>query len=133
MISAPIAICFVFRTISTDPIRNYGYSGVIWNQHPDEFRGFWLGINVWGAADLLFAFYQGFRVELDASMFGAAFFIPTAVVPPLLIMHRLTFWLLVRPASKAQHRTVPRPCAPLDVRWAPLEVAQCLKCSSFWP
>ena len=53
--------------------------------------------NVWGAADLLFAFYQGFRVELDASMFGATFFIPTAVVPPLLIMHGLIFWLLVRP------------------------------------
>jgi hypothetical protein len=52
--------------------------------------------NVWGAADLLFAFYQGFRVELDASMFGAAFFIPTAVVPALLIMHGLIFWLLVR-------------------------------------
>lgn len=52
--------------------------------------------NVWGAADLLFAFYQGFRAELDASMFGAAFFIPTAVVPPLLIMHGLIFWLLVR-------------------------------------
>ena len=52
--------------------------------------------NVWGAADLLFAFYQGFSVRLDASMFGAAFFIPTAVVPPLLIMHGLIFWLLVR-------------------------------------
>ena len=53
--------------------------------------------NVWGAADLLCAFYQGFRVELDASMFGAAFCIPTAVVPALLIMHGLIFWLLVRP------------------------------------
>src|SRR5262245_5722784 len=42
----------------------------------------WL-FNVWGAADLLFAFYNGlFGVELDARMLGAAFFIPTAVVPP---------------------------------------------------
>lgn len=57
----------------------------------------WL-FNVWGAADLLFAFYEGlFRVQLDARMLGAAFFIPTAVVPPLLIMHGLIFWLLVRP------------------------------------
>jgi hypothetical protein len=57
----------------------------------------WL-FNVWGAVDLLFAFYQGlFGVELDARMLGAAFFIPTAVVPPLLIMHGLIFWLLVRP------------------------------------
>jgi hypothetical protein len=56
----------------------------------------WL-FNVWGAADLLFAFYQGqFGVQLDARMLGAAFFIPTAVVPPLLITHGLIFWLLVR-------------------------------------
>jgi hypothetical protein len=57
----------------------------------------WL-FNVWGAADLLFALYQGlFGVQLDARMLGAAFFIPTAVVPPLLITHGLIGWLLVRP------------------------------------
>jgi hypothetical protein len=57
----------------------------------------WL-FNVWGAGDLLFAFYQAlFGVQLDARMLGAAFFIPTAVVPPLLIIHGLIFWLLVRP------------------------------------
>ena len=57
----------------------------------------WL-FNVWGTADLLFAFYQGlFGVQLDARMLGAAFFIPTAIVPPLLIIHGLIFWLLVRP------------------------------------
>jgi hypothetical protein len=56
----------------------------------------WL-FNVWGAADLLFAFYQAlFTVQLDARMLGAAFFIPTAVVPPLLITHGLILWLLVR-------------------------------------
>src|SRR5262245_33366704 len=53
----------------------------------------WL-FNVWGAADLLFAFYQG-RFA-DAGMFGAAFFIPTVVVPPLLITHGLIFWRLVQ-------------------------------------
>jgi hypothetical protein len=56
----------------------------------------WL-FNVWGAADLLFANYQGVRVQLDAGMLGAAFYIPTVVVPPLLIMHGLIFCLLVRP------------------------------------
>lgn len=57
----------------------------------------WL-FNVWGAADLLFAFYQGlFGVRFDARTLGAAFFIPTAVVPPLLITHGLIFRLLVRP------------------------------------
>jgi hypothetical protein len=54
----------------------------------------WL-FNVWGTADFLFAFYQG--AQIDASMLGAAFFIPTVAVPPLLIMHGLIFWLLVRP------------------------------------
>lgn len=35
----------------------------------------WL-FNLWGAADLLFAFYQGqFGLSLDARMLGAAFFI----------------------------------------------------------
>ncbi len=57
----------------------------------------WL-FNLWGAADLLFAFYQGlFRAKLDPGMLGAAFFIPTAIVPPLLITHGLIFWLLIRP------------------------------------
>src|SRR5262249_15034631 len=56
----------------------------------------WL-FNVWGAADLLFAFYQGqFGIHLDAGMLGAAFFIPTAWVPFLLILHGLIFWILAR-------------------------------------
>jgi hypothetical protein len=59
----------------------------------------WL-FNVWGTADFLFAFYQGlYGARIDASMLGAAFFIPTVAVPPLLIMHGLIFWLLVRPSS----------------------------------
>jgi 4-amino-4-deoxy-L-arabinose transferase-like glycosyltransferase len=53
--------------------------------------------NVWGTADLLFAFYQGPRLEIEAGAFGAAFFIPTTVVPVLLVTHFLIFRLLVRP------------------------------------
>jgi hypothetical protein len=56
----------------------------------------WL-FSVWGTTDLLFAFYHGLFGELNPSALGAAFFIPTAVVPPLLITHGLIFWLLVRP------------------------------------
>lgn len=52
--------------------------------------------NVWGAADLLFAFYQGPRVLVDVGALAAAFFIPTAIVPPLLVTHLLIFLLLVR-------------------------------------
>jgi hypothetical protein len=53
--------------------------------------------NLWGFLDLLFAFYQRFEIGLDPRMLVAAFFIPTALVPPLLIMHGLIFRLLVRP------------------------------------
>src|SRR5262249_49914741 len=54
----------------------------------------WL-FNIWGAADLLFAFYRGARVQLDPGALGAAFFIVTAIVPPLLITHALIFRILV--------------------------------------
>jgi len=56
--------------------------------------------NVWGAGDLLNAVYQGnINVKIDPGTLGAAFYIPTAVVPPLLVTHGLIFWLLLR--SKA--------------------------------
>jgi hypothetical protein len=60
----------------------------------------WL-FNIWGAADLLFAFYQGPRVQIDPGALGAAFFIPTAIVPPLLATHALIFGLLLRPGVEA--------------------------------
>jgi len=53
--------------------------------------------NVWGAADLLFAIVQGLRVHIDPGALGAAFFIPTAIVPPLLVTHALIFRQLARP------------------------------------
>ena len=53
--------------------------------------------NIWGAADFLLAIVQGLRVQIDPGALGAAFFIPTAVVPPLLVTHALIFRLLVRP------------------------------------
>jgi hypothetical protein len=52
--------------------------------------------SVWGTADLLFAIYQGPRLQIEAGEFGAAFFIPTAIVPPLLVTHALIFKLLLR-------------------------------------
>ena len=53
----------------------------------------WL-FNIWGAADLLFAFYQGARAQLDPGTLGAAFFIVTTIVPPLLVTHALIFRVL---------------------------------------
>jgi hypothetical protein len=56
--------------------------------------------NVWGAGDLLNAIYQGnVNVKIDPGTLGAAFYIPTAVVPPLLVTHALIFWLLLRPKA----------------------------------
>lgn len=52
--------------------------------------------SVWGAADLLFAFYQGPHVGIRPETLGAAFYLPTALVPPLLVTHFLTFGLLTR-------------------------------------
>ena len=53
--------------------------------------------NVWGTTDLLLAFYRAlFVVNLDARMLGAAFYIPTALVPALLVTHGLIFWILLR-------------------------------------
>jgi hypothetical protein len=65
----------------------------------------WL-FNIWGAADLLFAVYQGqIGVRIDAGALGAAFYIPTVVVPPLLILHGLIFWFLMQPTPPRDHLT----------------------------
>jgi hypothetical protein len=54
-------------------------------------------LNTWGTLDLLYAIYQGeIGVGVGPGSLGAAFFIPTLVVPPLLITHGLMFWLLLR-------------------------------------
>ena len=56
--------------------------------------------NVWGTVDLLNAIYLGqVRVRIDPGSLGAAFFIPTVVVPALLITHGLIFFLLLRRQS----------------------------------
>lgn len=55
--------------------------------------------NLWGAADLLFAFYKGARVRLEPGSLGAAFYIVTAIVPPLLVSHALIFALLLRTSA----------------------------------
>jgi len=55
--------------------------------------------NVWGAADLLFAFYKGARVNLEPGALGAGFYIVTSLVPVLLVSHALIFALLMRAGS----------------------------------
>jgi hypothetical protein len=55
--------------------------------------------NVWGSADLLNSFYQGPHVGLLAGQLGVAYFIPTLVVPLLLITHGLAFRILLQHQS----------------------------------
>jgi hypothetical protein len=54
--------------------------------------------NIFGTADLLFAFYEGSRVSLPDTpgLLGAGYFILAAYVPLLLITHGLTFRILLR-------------------------------------
>src|SRR5271163_2122138 len=52
--------------------------------------------NIVGAADLIFAFYKGLSGNFNPGWMGAAYFLPTAIVPLLLTTHFLIFVLLVR-------------------------------------
>jgi hypothetical protein len=52
--------------------------------------------SLWGAADLFNAFYQANHAGLLAGQLGATFFLPTLVVPLLLITHGLAFRILLQ-------------------------------------
>jgi hypothetical protein len=58
----------------------------------------WL-LNLWGSADILNAFFQANRAGLEAGQLGGAYFVPTVIVPLLLISHGLMFTLLLRRQS----------------------------------
>ena len=61
--------------------------------------------NLWGTADLLYAFYQGNSAGLRPGQLGAGYFIVTVVVPLLLITHGLVFRLLLSSASQERMAT----------------------------
>src|ERR1700730_16701282 len=69
-------------------------------------RAFWALAAVWllnieGAIDLLFAYYQGvIGVGLPPGALGSAFYIPTVIVPPLLLTHLMMLRLMLR----SEHR-----------------------------
>ena len=52
--------------------------------------------SLWGSADLLDAFYQANNAGLVAGQLGAAYFIPTLIVPLLLVTHVLVFRILLQ-------------------------------------
>lgn len=55
----------------------------------------WL-FNLWGTFDLFDAFYQANASGLMPGQLGTAFFIPTLIVPMLLVTHFLAFRILWR-------------------------------------
>ena len=57
--------------------------------------------NLFGLADLINVFYQAGHAGLLAGQLGAAFFLPTLIVPLLLITHGIGFRILL------QHRPQP--------------------------
>jgi len=52
--------------------------------------------NVWGSLDLVNAFYEATATGLSPGQLGATFFIPTLIVPLLLITHGLVFLVLLQ-------------------------------------
>src|SRR5215469_15833111 len=54
------------------------------------------GCSTSGAADIFNAFYQANHAGLLAGQLGAAFFLPTLIVPLLLITHGLSFRILLQ-------------------------------------
>ena len=66
--------------------------------------------NLWGSVDLFYAFYQGLiGVGIEPGQLGAAYFIPTIVVPLLLITHAIVFRLLLEGDGGAASRDSQRP------------------------
>jgi hypothetical protein len=60
--------------------------------------------NVWGTADLFNAFYRANHAGLMAGQLGATYFIPTFIVPLLLITHGLGFRILLRHENESVMR-----------------------------
>jgi hypothetical protein len=52
--------------------------------------------SLWGTADLFNAFYQANHAGMMAGQLGATYFIPTFIVPLLLITHGLGFRILLQ-------------------------------------
>jgi hypothetical protein len=65
--------------------------------------------NLWGSADILNAFYQANAAGLIPGQLGAAYFLPTLVVPLLLITHGLAFRILLQHQSESAVQESRRP------------------------
>ena len=57
--------------------------------------------NLWGSADLVNAFYQANHAGLQAGQLESTYFIPTVIVPLLLITHGLAFRILLQDRTES--------------------------------
>jgi len=69
--------------------------------------------SILGSVDLVNAFYQAGRSGLVPGQFGAAYFLPTLIVPLLFITHALAVWILVQGKSRRLAR--PGGARPLEM------------------
>src|SRR5215468_9873950 len=60
--------------------------------------------SLWGTADRFNAFYQANHAGLTAGQLGSTYFIPTSIVPLLLITHGLGFRILLRHENESVMR-----------------------------
>lgn len=65
--------------------------------------------NLWGSADILNAFYQGNHAGLVPGELGAGYFLPTLIVPLLLITHGVAFRILLQYRGESAVREAGRP------------------------
>jgi hypothetical protein len=61
-----------------------------------------MGLQYLGGSDLLNAFYQANHAGLLPGQLGAAYFIPTFLVPLLLVTHRLGFRILLQRVNESE-------------------------------
>ena len=61
--------------------------------------------DLWGTIDLLYAYYNGIALEIEPGLFGAAFYIPTMIVPALLVIHALIFLIPLRTEKSVSSMT----------------------------
>jgi len=65
--------------------------------------------NIWGSFDLLNAFYQANASALSPGQLGATYFIPTLIVPLLLMTHLVAFRLLLQRQHATAMQRTPQP------------------------
>jgi hypothetical protein len=65
--------------------------------------------NVWGSVDLVNAFYQANATGLTPGQLGATYFVPTLIVPLLLITHSLAFRVLLQHQQEPAMGQSPQP------------------------